>query len=81
MKSAYQILKEYKNHQKNPQYAWIVTNNNLHNESTHADVSNIEDTRSEGVNWLEFDCVVNQKKIHCKIRAGYVSEYHEYIRE
>ena len=81
MKSAYQVLREYKNRLKNPQYAKIHINNNLHRESMHTEVSNIEYTESYGIRWLEFDSVANLKKIHCKIRAGYVSEYHEYIVE
>jgi hypothetical protein len=74
-------LKEYKNRQKNPQYAKIHICNNLHRESMHTDVSNIENTETDGVRWLEFDSVVNDKKLHCRIRGGYVSEYHEYVDE
>ena len=47
----------------------------------HTEVSNVENTMIDGVPWLEFDCIANQNKAHCKIRGGYVSEYHEYIRE
>lgn len=81
MKSVYQILREYRNRQKDPQYARILVNNNLHNESEHADVSNVKDIMEGTLRWLEFDSVVNDKKIHNRIRAGYVSEYHENIVE
>ena len=81
MKTVYQLLREHENRQKDPQYAKIHINNNLHRESMHMDVSNIEYTKSDGIRWLEFDSMSNQEKIHCRIRGGYVSEYHEYIRE
>jgi hypothetical protein len=74
-------LKEYRNRLKNSQYAKIHICNNLHRESMHIEVSNIENTVIDGVPWLEFDSIANQNKTHCKIRGGYVSEYHEYIRE
>ena len=81
MKSAYQILKEYRNRQKDPKYAWIVIGNNLHKASKHIDVSNVKTTMEDTLRWLEFDSVLNDKKLHNKIRGGYVSEYHEYIKE
>ena len=81
MKSAYQILTEYKNRQKDPKYAKILICNNLHHESEHTDVSNVKDTMEGTLRWLEFDSVVNDKKLHNRIRGGYVSEYHEYIEE
>lgn len=81
MKSVYQILKEYRNRQKNPKYTKILIGNNRHTESEHTDVSNVEITMEGTLRWLEFDSVINDKKLHSKIRGGYVSEYHEYVDE
>jgi len=81
LKSVYQLLQEYRNRLKNPKYAKIHINNNLAHESTHTNVSNIKKTQSDGVQWLEFDYMVETKKLHAKIRDGYVTEYHEHIKE
>ena len=81
MKSVYQILKEYRNRLKNPQYAKILTRTNLQRESIYTEVSNITETQDDVGIWLEFDCSANMKKTHCRILGGYVSEYHEYIKE
>jgi len=81
LKSVYQILKEYRNRQKDPQYAKIKVVNHFSQETTHIEAMNIQVTYSEGKEWLEFDCSANMKKTHCKIWAGQVSEYHEYYNE
>ena len=81
MKSVHQILTEYRNRQKDPQYVKIHVCNNLNHESMHTNVSNIEITQSDGVKWLEFDHSIETRKHHARIRDGYITEYHEHIKE
>ena len=81
MKSVYQILKEYRNRQRDPQYNRIRVVDNSGQTTPYYTISNLRTVHDSNGIWLEFDNVQNLKKIHTRVMAGWVCEYHVPINE